>query len=457
MKESVFNTYSGTLKDTVDPKFRYKKLKTGSYIPQMTLNFWVTDPLTMEPIPYEGKSVGYPQNDPVINFGGNTIGYLALAEPDLRYQNVTFSFKVAGVDSSFGILTNPVHHWICISEIMTDLEDIEGSFSDLEDGESMDIYVGTGNPCFEIIGEKITEDNGNKIVGYIRPKSELPGSEIFNTITSNDYEWYSNYLVFDTSAGSSPLMTLDSCKEVLEAALKLVGNTFYIFCGNIGSEDGNIQKSSETTQSVTIMCGLQMAFFKACRVIGNMPRNVFIMAKQILSCMTTDIFGNELSSYGGVDKVIGYIFPEDKYYKYDSDTGEISLTSLLPNESLSINSPFDRTDYYKLTASGAEFGYFPEDSTNQRAYLMVSPVSSNIGTTEVTNTGDLTGNTYKISFKSQLDSDNNTKIVLVIEPVNYISAFLEEGKHFMPRQYNYNSSTFLNNLNFIYGIKKGHK
>jgi hypothetical protein len=87
---------------------------------------------------------------------------------------------------------------------------------------------------------------------------------------------------------------------------------------------------------------------------------------------------------------------------------------------------------------------------------MVSPVSSNIGTTEVTNTGDLTGNTYKISFKSQLDSDNNTKIVLVIEPVNYISAFLEEGKHFMPRSYNYNG-TFLSNLNFIYGIKKGHK
>ena len=413
-----------------DPKYRYKLLKHGSSTVHMSLGFTVINPLTGEAIDYDdGTPAGYPSGNPVIYFSGNTIGHVGIDYPTLKYQDIKFSFTHNGIEGSYGTLTYPVRHWSCVYVPMTDITDVASVNSDyVEANKTFSItfgantqlingrWIGQGDPATGPIGS-----------GWYSRYDIVPdkcSSKILHAAIGDlDTSDFMDYFTF-VGDGESPLMSTDDCCDILTEALKIVKQVIYVLVR--GTAYG-VCCRSQNIISYWIETGLQrcMQTAMAGNVLGNLYLSSHLIAKKLLEAMINDRLISDEDSYG---IVLGYVFPQDKYFKYEDS--KLTLTSCDP---IKVGTLFSEGVSYYSDANGFEGIYAPQEGTKNRGYLMINSVSGTIGGRDSSISTTPIGNTYKITAYSELTEEGkNIHVTLKYEPVPYFTAFLEEGKCSMP-------------------------
>ena len=435
------SVYSNT-----DPKFRYKLLEHGSSTVHMSLGFTVLDPITGEIIPYETSDSVPPASYPpggaeVINFGSNTIGFVGIRYPDLKYQEIKFSFENNNVDTSYGILTSPVRHWQCIYIPMTDLYEISLGSNYTESIEAGKFFnVGMSGMPGVIRGRWIGEwsESGGTSTGSwysrydIMPdaySTKLLGAAINNK--SNDLGEFSDRFIFE-SGGASPLMSEDDCVSVLTSALKIVKRFIYTL---INETERGICTQNQNVITLWVESGIQLAFQGA--TVSSTNSSHFVGAHFIAKSLIEAIFLNRLASESNSSGItLGYVFPHNQYFKYDNRT--LTLTGCDPIVEKSL---FGGGQRYKGSGSESIWGSFhgingATEGINNRAYLMIDSVSGTIGDRDSSKSVSPIGNTYKITAYSEAfvndQEEKDIRITLKYEPVDYITAFLDKGECGLP-------------------------
>ena len=464
-----------------DKDFYYKKLKTGSFIPQMTLPFDTISPIpTYDPVtdttvsgaevPFEGDPVWYPSSsNPVIQFGPRTIGFMALKYPDVKYHNIGFSWAQL-IDRSYGILTYPLRKWNCVSETLTSLHDIDSiNSSDYDNsiGNLLDIYSSGGNIFpFHARLDNIDEDMGRKYMYHFILADGSDGTtakscyKLFRALAGDingegeydvnvDRLLESGYVKLEAS-NKSELMSLSECEDIIKEALLIVCKTLSNFVNySPGSHSGFGMERYENG-SLSLTRGIQYSFYLATGTsgqgsIGNKKyRSSAYLAKNIL---------NELFSgaYDVTNKhVIGYLFPENQYFKfddlgnYDSRDNVLRIVKLGTGESLVEQDLLSGTEY--SVSTNGKYSVFSmyenmpvEDQSKHRAYLMVDSLSGKMGSI-TTETSGAIGNTYEISMEMSNPNSSDCTMTIKYSAVSKISAYLEAGKNWMPGSSGYSGS-----------------
>lgn len=463
-----------------DKDFYYKKLKTGSFIPQMTLPFDTISPIPIyDPVtdtvvsgaevPFEGDPVWYPSaSNPVIQFGPRTIGFMALNYPDVKYHNVGFSWAQV-IDRSYGILTYPLRGWNCVSETLTSLHDIDSMNDNGNYGTSigslLDIYCsGGGIFPFHARLDSISTEYGNEYLyhfilgdGTKQGDSQTTakgGHKLFNALMGGyeagqlgeidiDKLLESGYVKLE-SGNESELMSLSACEDVIREALLIVCKTISNFANYGPGSHGGFGMKRSANGSLTLTKGLQYAFYLALGTSGigstgnRTYRSSAYLAKNIINKIIR----------GGYDvtnkNVIGYIFPENQYFKfedfdnYDSRDNVLQIVKLGEGETLVEQELLSGTEY--SVSTNGKYSIFDmyqnmpvEDQSKHRAYLMVDSLSGKMGST-VTETSGAIGNTYEISMEMSYPSGGNSSdysVTIKYKAVPKISAYLEAGKNWM--------------------------
>lgn len=440
---------SSTTREDID--FRYKLLSPGTMPVQMSLPFIVYDPVTADVLDYSGGTANYPSDsNPIISFSGNTIGYLGIKHGDLMYKDIKFSFK-DGVDTSYGILTGPVRRWNCVMEPITDLYDIllSSSFHGLTIGNEFDFTVGRNFSGFKGV---VVQSSQESTQGGIKVRDNQVTTGILTLMTEYGEDWYNMNPKYAsiTISGELGLMSGDNCRSVIQEALSIVGKTVQYL---VTSANSPYSYSLEAFNSnVTNFFGVQRAFQVAIR--SNYSVNAAYVAKHIIDYMFSEDFSVGFSQ----EEFGGYIFPEDKYFYLDSDTDTLELTEFEGGDGIysSYLLDFSEEHFTSLTNNGIiKDGIFPQESQDRRAYLMLSSLSSDKGTTNSSSGVNKNSNTYEVVLKREELSGNDLKLVIEAKPVDYFTAFLDYRCHNMPDKDGNTVNTSNMSKNIRYGYYKG--
>ena len=459
--ESVI-TFRGSWRTLLeDEEFKYTLLEEGTSILQMSLPFAVMKPIpdydVIDYSPAEGDpSVGYPVNNPIYTFGGNTIGYLAIKYPDLMYKSIGFSWE-NGTPPSYGILTNPIRKWICRSERITSLMEFtiigEGAFQADKEGDSFEIYYPSSeiSPFSAVLATNEIEGSttlGAKFVISLDEKRD--GYGLINylasiTTTANPLD---SYITIEQIGDDSPLLSSTVCTDVINESISIVSKTFK----NFGGWDGGVQNTvltrygSNINSSFQLEKGIQVAFKNACKDVDPSYRNSIYIASNMLIYILTHNY--DLTS----DNIIGFIFPETQQFKivspedYSSDYLELETGITI---SSNIEDLIISEDYYKLNDDNRLgnirlIRVLRENKYNHRAYLMLGSLSSKIGTTSIDQGVSGIGNTYKVliekeAFEVEDEESGITRmdyrVTIKYEAIDMFTAYLEAGKYYMPDSY----------------------
>lgn len=512
--EEIYDSASGTIKDFYlnkkagreyyiksatrktwrdEKEFTYKNLKTGSFIPQMTLPFDVISPIpiydpvtdttvTGAEVTFEGDPVGYPSNsNPVITFGQKTIGFMALRHPDVKYHSIDFSWATANLDRSLGVLTYPLRKWTCVSEKLTSLSEINiiqdnGGIS-YEIGKTFNPYCSGGSHFpFTARIDSVDDSMGTRYLCHLLLADGSDGttaktaSNLFKAFINEGYNTSfvntileSGYVKLEQVGADSPLLSSTVCVNIIKEAIDIVGRTISNLVNQTASglNGFNIILEPNSSNGHTLNKGLHWSFYNAVQGSGGGSgaaglnattyRTSFYLAKNILNNMLE----------GGYDitnkYVVGYIFPEDQYFTYEdeddfiSSNNRLKIVKLGSDESIFEKQPFSGyTDcYIPKGKNPSHFGTYSkmpiEDKEKHRAYLMIDAASGTMGNVSNSSTG--TGNTYEVSVEIDYTDDDLTEAVMTIKykAVPKISAYLDKGMNYMIWSSGYSSWSWTNN------------
>jgi hypothetical protein len=476
-----------------EKEFNYKSLKTGSFIPQMTLPFDVISPIpiydpvtdttaTGAEVTFEGDPVGYPSSsNPVITFGQKTIGFMALRHPNVKYHSIDFSWATANLDRSLGVLTYPIRKWTCVSEKLTSLYEIdtinEYGTINYEIGKTFNPYCG-GNYYFPFTAriDSVDTSMGTRYLCHLLLADGSNGttvksaSSLFKAFI-DEYDYgsadaetilESGYVKLEQVGSDSPLLSSTICVKIIKEAIEIVSRTISNLINQTPSGLGgfNITLEPNSSNGHILNKGLHWSFYNAVQGVGNggeggldktTYRTSFYLAKNILNNMIE----------GGYDitnkHVVGYIFPEDQYFAYEDEDDYISsnnrlkIVKLGSDESIFETYPFSgyKDAYIPKGKNPSHFGTYSkmpiEDGEKHRAYLMIDAASGTKGSVSDSSSG--TGNTYEISIEIDRTSDNQADVVMTIkyEAVPKISAYLDKGINYMIWSSGYSSWGWTNN------------
>jgi hypothetical protein len=389
---------------------------------------------------------------------------MALKYPDVKYHSVGFSWASV-IDRSYGILTYPLRKWDCVCETLTSLHDIDSindSNYDNTVGDLLDIYCSGGSIFpFHARLDSISTDMGVSGGKYKYHFILADGSEgttakgghkLFRTLIGDLYGVESGYVNIDSllesgyvkleAGNESELMSLSACEDIIKEALLIVCQTLANFVNHGPGGVGGFGMERYENGSLTLIHGIQYSFYLAMTTSGQGStgdrtyRSSAYLAKNILN----ELFGG---AYDITNKhVIGYLFPENQYFKfedfdnYDSRDNVLQIVKLGEGESLVEQDLLSGTEY--SVSTNGRYSIFDtyqnmpvEDQSKHRAYLMVDSLSGKMGSTNTETSGAI-GNTYEISMEmSKPSGSDDYTMTIKYNAVPKISAYLEAGKNWM--------------------------
>jgi hypothetical protein len=365
-----------------------------------------------------------------------------------------------------------------VSETLTSLHDIDtindtGNYG-TSIGSLLDIYCsGGGIFPFHARLDSISTEYGNEYLYHFilgdgtkqgdSQTTAKSGHKLFSALMGGydggqigdvdiDRLLESGYVKLE-SGNESELMSLSACEDVIREALLIVCTTISNFANYGPGSHGGFGMKRSANGSLTLTKGLQFAFYLALGTSGigstgnRTYRSSAYLAKNIINKIIR-------GGYDATNKnVIGYIFPENQYFKfedfdnYDSRDNVLQIVKLGEGESLVEQDLLSGTEY--SVSTNGKYSIFNmyqnmpvEDQSKHRAYLMVDSLSGKMGST-VTETSGAIGNTYEISMEMSYPSGGNSSdysITIKYKAVPKISAYLEAGKNWMPGSSGYNGS-----------------
>ena len=458
----------------------------------MTIRFFVAESIpdynVYDPNPSEPNDYVWYGNE-VIKLGKNTIGYWAKKYPGTKYQSVTLPW-ISGGESGSGILTYPVRKWTCVFDPILDLAEfryVSGDFHSEEEGTLLDVHTEGSDASLPIAAKLYSKEGGGggqvtRAYYMFTLKENSQNSNLFNALGKGSSE-YNNLIdngYFSIEKIDSGItMTSDfdhetNCKETIKEAIEVVMNTINKLTEQLGytnlSQEGplNISRNGD----FTLMNGMQSTFRRVLDSSLN-HRMTPVIAKNIL---------NSVVEYYNVtnEVVIGYIFPENKYFKVVSESAEgssyvtnyfLDLTDVASGEEL-CNETTKLIEQYgevKDTTGNDTIGRYTniplEVEEYSRAFLLLDSLSGVMGSTDTISDGAI-GNVYEISLKrdiEEVDGDEGSwyesKFTICYKAIPKFGAFLERGMYTMPNNYGHvsnNAGGWTRNATFE-RLKKGFK
>ena len=478
--------YGGQFKINRDKEFSYKTLKLGSFIPQMTIRFFVVESIppynVYDPSPDNpNESVWYKD---IIQLGKNTIGYWAHHDTykNTKYRTISLPW-INGGESGEGVLTYPIRKWACIYEPFTDINEITGvdgsnlHASDI--GARIEVQLAMSDSESFPIQAELTSVSKENESGYVT------AAEYSYVIReSTDDGWYRNINLFKKlcsgngadlisggyfsiekeNSGIECLYDSAECEKMIKEAIGLVAKTFYYLINRPAGISRHGNGNNLYFGSFSLGYGIQGAFSSALNSSSCDYRMSAIVAKNLL---------NSITSYYGFSngEYLGYAIPEDKYFKVISENREgssyskdyfLELTSIgevkISSDVSSVMNLYGSAT--KNDGGSGDFRYLTLPMDNQefsRAFLLIDSLSGKMGSTDTETSGAI-GNTYMLTIRrdevEEEDDHGNTnfesKYTITYKAVPKFGAFLERGMHSMPNSYGSSYSKFPRNVLFEY-------
>ena len=453
------STESGLYQNNYNRSLLFSQPTIGTFIPQMTLPFNIVDPITLGSASLVGSNeVYYPAGSTSENytakFGRGTIGYACL-EPtckNLKYKEIIYSW-VNGGTSNMGTLMPPLREFCWVVPTFTDIHDFCcKSFYNKETGSKINVWNGR---YWESISDEY-DSTATIFTGYV---FEGTGGKSARILLSDDYE-HSDFFKFFASdpvnsdilsnpyfvvetKGQTDLMTITDAETTLKNSWLVFKDVLKHFV----SESSRCTLTNNSYNSAILEFGLQALMAdvdSSSQISRKYTRTELCLAKEIMEILFTGSWFNKTSS----EKVIGYIFPEDRIFNFNEESNTFIINSV-EKESISYRdvlngvNEFSNSNSNNISAVNRAI-LACEGGNLSRYYLMVKSTSSGVGGSysDVNFSGN---NTYKVIVKrTPEDAASDVKIRFILEPVNYFTAWTDI---LLPREMNSQSSNYYMRVN----------